>query len=161
YTQFSQLVGTPLYMSPEQAGESGGDVETRSAISSLGVLLDEIMAGSPPFCRTEVEKAGMVEELRGMLDEEPGRARQSRGRREGRGGGGRAARGRPRGWGAGEVEEGGGGRAGRGGEEGGGEAPQPPLRVGQRLRPGRAALPGRRTGGGVSTVGGVSIAEVR
>jgi serine/threonine protein kinase len=48
-THIAQLIGTPLYMSPEQAGESGLDIDTRSDIYSLGVVLYELLTGTTPF----------------------------------------------------------------------------------------------------------------
>jgi WD40 repeat protein/serine/threonine protein kinase len=71
FTAFSQMVGTPLYMSPEQAEMSGLDVDTRSDIYSLGVLLYELLTGTTPFDKVRLREAAFDEIRRIIRLEEP------------------------------------------------------------------------------------------
>ncbi len=71
YTGVAQLVGTPLYMSPEQAGLSSLDVDTRSDVYALGVLLYELLTGTTPFDCEALKEAGYDELRRIIREEEP------------------------------------------------------------------------------------------
>jgi len=71
FTGFAQFVGTPLYMSPEQAEMSGLDIDTRSDIYSLGVLLYELLTGTTPFDRETFRKAAFDEIRRIIREQEP------------------------------------------------------------------------------------------
>ena len=73
YTQFAQMIGTPLYMSPEQAEMSGLDIDTRSDIYSLGVLLYELLTGSTPLERKRLAQAAYDEIRRAIREEDPQR----------------------------------------------------------------------------------------
>jgi WD40 repeat protein len=71
FTHEGQLLGTPEYMSPEQVDLATQDIDTRSDIYSLGVLLYELLAGALPFDRESLEKAGLAEIQRTIREDEP------------------------------------------------------------------------------------------
>ncbi|HWV98590.1 MAG TPA: serine/threonine-protein kinase, partial [Candidatus Acidoferrum sp.] len=71
FTAFEMLIGTPAYMSPEQATLSSANVDTRTDIYSLGVLLYELLTSSTPFETKELLKAGLDEVRRAIREQEP------------------------------------------------------------------------------------------
>ena len=73
FTAFEQMIGTPAYMSPEQAEMSGLDVDTRSDIYSLGVLLYELLTGRPPFDPKTLVSGGIDAMRRTLREREPQR----------------------------------------------------------------------------------------
>jgi serine/threonine protein kinase len=86
FTGFAQLIGTPLYMSPEQAEFSGVDVDTRSDIFALGVLLYELLTGTTPFdqepsVRRPTTRSRASSGSRSRRNRVPGSARRRRPRR--------------------------------------------------------------------------------
>jgi eukaryotic-like serine/threonine-protein kinase len=73
FTAYEQLIGTPAYMSPEQAEMSGLDVDTRSDIYCLGVLLYELLTSKTPFNQEELLQSGLNEMRRKLREDEPQR----------------------------------------------------------------------------------------
>jgi len=73
FTAFEQFIGTPAYMSPEQAAMTSLDIDTRSDIYSLGVLLYELLTGKTPFDSKELLEAGLDAMRRTILEKEPER----------------------------------------------------------------------------------------
>jgi eukaryotic-like serine/threonine-protein kinase len=73
FTAFGQMVGTPAYMSPEQAEMSGLDIDTRTDVFALGVLLYELLTGTTPLESKRLREAGYAEMQRLIREEEPPR----------------------------------------------------------------------------------------
>jgi serine/threonine protein kinase/tetratricopeptide (TPR) repeat protein len=71
FTEFGQIVGTLEYMAPEQAEPNNIDIDTRADVYSLGVILYELLAGSPPFTATQLRAAAFTEMLRMIREIEP------------------------------------------------------------------------------------------
>jgi serine/threonine protein kinase/tetratricopeptide (TPR) repeat protein len=73
FTELGVLIGTPEYMSPEQAEMGGLDIDTRTDVYALGVMLYELLAGALPFDRNELRRAGLLEIQRIIREKEPPR----------------------------------------------------------------------------------------
>ncbi len=73
FTELGAMIGTPEYMSPEQAEMGGLDIDTRTDVYALGVMLYELLTGSLPFDRNELRRAGLLEIQRTIREKEPPR----------------------------------------------------------------------------------------
>jgi tetratricopeptide (TPR) repeat protein len=76
FTNFAQMIGTPAYMSPEQAEMNSLDIDTRSDVYSLGVLLYELLTGTTPFDSEKLKQAGFDEMRRLIREQDPPRPSQ-------------------------------------------------------------------------------------
>ncbi|MHC4974942.1 MAG: serine/threonine-protein kinase, partial [Planctomycetota bacterium] len=169
FTEHRQLIGTPAYMSPEQAEMSGVDIDTRSDIYSLGVLLYELLTGTTPFDAGDLASAAFDDIRRIIREQEPerpstrlssmlaGRTPPLRRHERLEHPGHRAAP--PDGpclAGAHRAR-----RPGLDRDEVPGQGPHAPIRDGQRPRPRHRALPEARAGVGGSAGGDIPTAQVR
>ena len=145
YTQLQQFIGTPAYMSPEQAEMSGLDIDTRSDIYSLGVLLYELLVGSTPFDAKELMAPGIDAMRKTIREKEPVAAEHALGdaARGGIDDDGEAAFGRHV-----QAAAPAQGRSGLDRDEVPGEGPDAALRDGQRAGDGSQAASQQRAGGG-------------
>jgi eukaryotic-like serine/threonine-protein kinase len=73
FTEAGAMVGTPAYMSPEQAGSQERNIDTRTDVYSLGVILYELLVGALPFDSGELREAGMEAMLQKIRQQEPTR----------------------------------------------------------------------------------------
>jgi serine/threonine protein kinase len=73
FTEFGQWIGTPEYMSPEQAEMTGLDIDTRTDVYSLGVVLYELLVGAQPFDAKELRNSGFDEMRRAIREQDPKR----------------------------------------------------------------------------------------
>ena len=137
-TGYGMVVGTPEYMSPEQAALNNLDIDTRSDVYSLGVLLYELLTGHTPVDRKTLDKAALLEILRIVREvEAPRLSAQTRHHRH------PAERGCQSWHGTGQAVETDEGRTRLGAAEGSREGPYPPLRDGRWSGPRHSALPRR------------------
>ncbi len=156
FTEFGSIVGTLEYMSPEQAQLNQLDIDTRSDIYSLGVLLYELLTGTTPLRRERFRDTAVLEVLRQIREDEPPRPSVRLSTIQ-------ALPRSPRNaaWSRAKLQRPGPRRAGLDRNEGPGEGPQPAVRDGQRAGSRYRAVPEQRGGSSLSAVGLVSSLQIR